>query len=75
MATILFFGKLSDISATQNIALTKTMKTVSDLADYLGYAQLREPGIKVAVNKVMTDFDAAITDSDEIAFMSPLSGG
>lgn len=81
MIKVLYFGRLSDIGVGAEFALPQAINTVSELAAYLGKdnAALRTAiackGNRVAVNTVMTAFDAPIKDGDEIAFMSPLSGG
>jgi len=36
---------------------------------------LSDKGVRIAVNQMMTPRSATIKDGDEIAFMSPLSGG
>jgi len=37
--------------------------------------ELAKPGNRIAVNKSIITANVMITDSDEVAFMSPLSGG
>lgn len=81
MVTILFFGRLSDVSETLTCALPHGVSTINALSNWLGEenAALREAllakGNRIAVNQQIVAVDAPITDGDEIAFMSPLSGG
>ena len=81
MARVLFFGRLSDASDALDINLPATVKTTDDLKVWLGEQRpalktiLNHNGNKIAVNKVMIHACVDITDTDEIAFMSPLSGG
>lgn len=81
MAKILFYGRLSECSDTLDITLPKMIKTTSDLMVWLGSQNpalkkaLEANGNRVAVNRTMISTSCIITDKDEIAFMSPLSGG
>lgn len=81
MITVLYFGRLSDVAKSGEMPLPRDVKTVADLSAHLctDNAALSEAlardGNRAAVNTVMVGFDASITEGDEIAFMSPLSGG
>lgn len=81
MATILFFGRLSEVSGTINETLPVTVKTTDDLIVWLGNADeslksaLNTEGNRIAVNKTIISTPTSISNTDEIAFMSPLSGG
>lgn len=81
MATILFFGRLSESSDTITSALPEHVKTTDDVIAWLGEnnyalkATLATPGNRIAVNKTIISNSTPISDADEIAFMSPLSGG
>lgn len=81
MAEILFFGRLSDLSGPLVMDLPREVKTTDDLRQWLSKtypaltAALEQSTNRVAVNKVMITQTMAITNADEIAFMSPLSGG
>ena len=37
--------------------------------------ELAKTGNRIAVNKVIIPDNTSLTDNDEVAFMSPLSGG
>jgi len=81
MAEILFFGSLSDLSGPLALDLPREVKTTDDLRLWLSKtypaltAALAKKTNRIAVNKVMITQTVAITNTDEIAFMSPLSGG
>jgi len=81
MATILFFGRLSESSDTIKTHLPSSVKTTDDLMAWLGDSNdalkqaLAAPGNRISVNKTIIVEPMAISDADEIAFMSPLSGG
>jgi len=67
---ILFFGRLSDASDNISIPCPKLSTQNPLLAK-----ELAKPGNRIAVNKSIITANVMITDSDEVAFMSPLSGG
>jgi molybdopterin synthase sulfur carrier subunit len=81
---ILFFGQMSEIAGGREFkrAPPPDIASLSDLRDWiadvdagLGEALKRE-GVRVAINrKLIIDPCCAIKAGDEIAFMSPLSGG
>lgn len=81
MAKILFFGRLSDLSSARDLDLPSGVDSTDSLKAWLieqdaGLADgLSGAGIFVSVNKEIKQSDAPITNDDEIAFMSALSGG
>lgn len=81
MATILFFGRLSESSDAINGALPDYVQTTDDVIAWLSErddglkAALATPGNRIAVNKTIISKSMPVSDADEIAFMSPLSGG
>lgn len=81
MAKILFFGRLSELSRPLDIDLPAGIETTDALKLWLSqtYPNLKtalaQSGIRVAVNKHMATTIMPIANADEIAFMSPLSGG
>ena len=81
MAKILFFGRFSDISERREFSLPKSVNNSGDLIAWLSKdnpalaAQFERQGNRIAVNKVMIKGSVPIKDTDEIAFMSALSGG
>jgi sulfur-carrier protein len=85
MARILFFGRLSDIAggAERDVQLPPSISTVMKLRQWLSNENsalgdaLNRPNVRAAINKVLAPLrgDFPINDSDEIAFMPPVSGG
>jgi len=81
MARILFFGRLSDLSGPLDVDWPQDVKTVDALRTWLGQeypaltTSLVRAGNRIAVNHVMASGETPIKPTDEIAFMSPLSGG
>jgi len=78
---VLFFGRLSDFSTTLNIGSEANIADTDGLTAYLaGQNQalgeaLQKIGIRIAVNQIIVSGNSAIKPNDEIAYMSPLSGG
>lgn len=82
--TILFFGKLADV-AQNELGLTELKcekkQDTNDIRQYILslssklYRELEKPTNLVAVNQVVQKTNIPVQDGDEIAFMSPLSGG
>lgn len=82
--TILYFASFRERIGREEemITLPDTVKTVSDLVDFLSE---RDPAVKeamaerffvrTAVNQVHADWDTAVTDRDEVAFFPPITGG
>lgn len=83
MARLLFFGRLSDLAGgrVKDFGLPAGCREISSLINVLTAADqvlgeaLNEPSVRIAVNEKMAARDAAISDSDEIAFLPPASGG
>ena len=81
MIEILFFGRLGDASETLRLDLpdgvgdTDTLTTwLSEQNSALG-VELKKAGNRIVVNKAIISENTAIKTGDEIAYMSPLSGG
>ncbi len=86
MLKILFFGQLKEITQTESLEIDilqngETLNTVANLRsllqakgsiwnEYLAYGRAL-----VAVNQEMTNDDAEINETDEIAFFPPVTGG
>ena len=89
MIKVLFFGQLADIAQRElgnsetGLSLTDdvTEITLSDLRLELGKKstvlaeEINKPSNLCAINQVINKEDIMIKNSDEVAFMSPLSGG
>ena len=75
---ILFFGPLADLfGRTRSVDLPEAGCTPAELRRLLGDEDgaLRRPGIRIAIDQVVAGEDARILPGQEIAFLSPLSGG
>ncbi len=78
---ILFFGRLGDVSANMSCGLPKGVSDTDSLSSWLSEknetlaAELAKAGNRIAVNKTIITQNTLLTDKDEVAFMSPLSGG
>lgn len=81
MAKLLFFGRFSDVSQDRDIHLSDDIKNTDDLKRWLVNqdrrfaALIAMPGSSIVVNSEKTKGIINITNADEIAFLSPLSGG
>ena len=81
MITILFFGNLDDIFPTMEISLPPSVITIEDLTLWLSENMfisektLLKKGNRISINKNIITGNVSLKDGDEIAFMSPLSGG
>ena len=78
---ILFFGRLSDVSQAISsgkpagvVDTDSLIKWLSDNHEGLG-VELAKAGNRIAVNKTIVTDNTPLNDNDEVAFMSPLSGG
>ena len=82
MARILYFGKLQDVTGTsaETIVLPSNVENTRQLRVFLD-EQMKldglheEPSIRIAVNNVVVQEPAIISNDDEIAFMPPVGGG
>jgi molybdopterin converting factor small subunit len=79
---LLFFGKLKEIAAGRAFGPPADVRTLGALkawlmaADPALAAELGRAGVRVALNQVIvTDLSLEFIGEDEVAFMSPLSGG
>jgi len=81
MIEILFFGRLGDVSETLRIELPQGVSDTQGLTGWLSAQnpvlghELEKAGNRVAVNKTIIGQNTPLKDGDEIAYMSPLSGG
>jgi len=81
MIEILFFGRLGDASETLRLDLPEGVTDTDSLAAWLSEQnsvlaiELVKAGNRVAVNKTIITENTSLKNGDEIAFMSPLSGG
>ena len=81
MAKILFFGRFSDLSEPLEFDLPNEVVDKPSLTAFLssilpGFADLAaRPDTRISVNMMVSMQDVEIGNSDEIAYMSALSGG
>ena len=81
MATILFFGRFSDLSQPLEIELPIEVTDKGSLTRFLsgeieGFAALAvKPDTRISVNMMVSMNEVAVGNEDEIAYMSALSGG
>lgn len=81
MTRIVFFGRLRDQAGCSEIVLDWNGTTVAELIEIiardsaeLGEA-LRHASVRIAADHEFVSRDASLSQAEEIAFMSPLSGG
>ena len=84
MIRVLYFARLKENlgSSGEAIALPPAVRTVRQLVDLLrergGVWQSELAGsksLRVAVNQAIADWDAGVSDGDEVAFFPPVTGG
>ena len=81
MIDILFFGRLGDVSETLRIETPQGLIDTDGLTSWLSKqnlalgSELAKAGNRIAVNKIIITENSPVNDGDEIAYMSPLSGG
>ncbi|MEO0398595.1 MAG: MoaD/ThiS family protein [Pseudomonadota bacterium] len=81
MAVIHYFGRFSDLAASGDMPLPAGVTDTATLIDWLSSENARfaeemaRPGAAVVVNQEIVRGVQTLTDRDEIAFMSALSGG
>jgi len=81
MLKVLFFGRLSDFSSALDVDAKAGISDTDSLTAYLAEkdetlgAALQKKGIRIAVNQTIIAENSALNANDEIAYMSPLSGG
>ncbi|MBT8472351.1 MAG: molybdopterin converting factor subunit 1 [Marinicaulis sp.] len=83
MTRLLYFGKLADIAGgrMREIPAPDHVETISDLIAHIGEADavlaaaLADETVRYAVNEEIVSREAAISNTDEVAFLPPVSGG
>jgi len=81
MAKILFFGRFSDLSDPMEIDLPSSVIDKPSLTAHLssvipGFAEIAAlPDTRISVNMMVSMNEVAVGNTDEIAYMSALSGG
>jgi molybdopterin synthase sulfur carrier subunit len=81
VARVLLFGRLQDIAGWRERDVEPTPPTIAALLDQLAAEDaplgeaLRQPSVRVAIDRQITAGDAPLAAAREIAFMPPMSGG
>ena len=79
MTELLFFGRLRDSvgASALRVDLPPDVGDTESLRAWLGNAHpaLNDPTVRIAVNARLQPDGACISESDEIAFLPPMSGG
>lgn len=80
--TVKYFASIREALGTGQEVVTTNAATVQALRDELvarggAYASSLAPGrsVRVALNQVMVDAQAALADGAEVAFFPPVTGG
>jgi len=73
---ILLFGPLAEaFGNSEHKQEISTNCTPEILLDNMGLSEWRKKGLRCVINKVFSEFEETLSDGDEIAFLSPVSGG
>lgn len=74
---VLFFGPLAESLGEREVEIALEFgTTITELVERLGLQDLVSKGLRVAFNdEIQNNFDIVISDSSEIAFLPPVSGG
>ena len=81
MARLMFFGRFSDIIPSSELDLPSDINSTDQLTKWLseayeGFQNIYDrSGTRIAVNQIMVTENTDISNADEIAYMSALSGG
>lgn len=82
MATLLYFGKLGDVSGqlSETLTLPDDVSDTSALRAWLdqrfgSHPALQDETIRIAINSEIVAEPHGVKDTDEIAFMPPVGGG
>lgn len=82
MARILYFGRLTDVTGQsfQTLPLPSDIWDTAGLrrwadASHGGSGALLDETVRIAINNEIVSEPAAVSDTDEIAFMPPVGGG
>ena len=74
---VLFFGPLAESLGEREVEIPVEIgTTIVQLIERLGLEDLVSGGLRVAIDgNLVNEFDSAIKDSSELAFLPPVSGG
>lgn len=80
---LLFFGRLAPVGAVAGDSLEiesgkdtpQTIRTRMESLHPQVREMLRQPQVKVAINKKIAAWDSPLFEGDELAFLPPVTGG
>ena len=78
---VLFFASLKERLNCSELVIENTYSSVSELRENLcargepWVSALSNEKLLVAINQEMAKFEDSLTDSDEVAFFPPVTGG
>lgn len=82
MVKVIYFGRLSDVTGTdeETLELPEQINTAGALRNWLDLrfeadGALLEPTVRIAINSEICFDEAPIGNANEIAFMPPVGGG
>ncbi len=81
MIQVLFFAQIKEIIGVGQYQASDDFQTAEQLRDHLvtlgdKWALALQSGkLLVAINQTLSEWDAPISDGDEVAFFPPVTGG
>ncbi|MET0251817.1 MAG: MoaD/ThiS family protein [Novosphingobium sp.] len=74
---LLFLGRLQDVAggAERQVATATSLRSLIAALEPALAEAVTSPRIRVAVNGTVVAGDAPLAESDEVAFLPPVSGG
>lgn len=81
MATLEYFGKLSDLAGAdrEDVHLPDNVSDTARLREWLAFARgwgaITDPRIRIAINDALSAEPSPIGQADRIAFLPPVGGG
>jgi molybdopterin synthase sulfur carrier subunit len=81
MIRILFFAQIKEVIGVGEYQVSGDFKTAAQLRDHLATLgdkwalALQEGKLLMAINQTLSEWDAPISDGDEVAFFPPVTGG
>ena len=77
--SVLFFAELKEIFGAHRLIEIKNGSTVEDVSDLFTHESqeffLKKPSLIYAVNENFETADQELKDQDQLAIMTPMSGG
>ncbi len=81
MIRVLFFAQIKEVIGVGEYVVSDEFQTVAQLRDHLAtlgdkWALALQAGkLLVAINQTLSEWDAPLSDGDEVAFFPPVTGG